>query len=160
MKRFLIWSSATLLLVIAGIVIARADGMRRHGWCHHGPLGYIAHQLNLNDTQESQIKSILQTERPAFSSLIHEFTAESNEMDAANAQGNLDESKVQEIAARQGATVAKFLVEKERLKSKIYTTVLTPEQRPRADELQKRWQSRLDQIATRMEHADSHEPTH
>jgi aspartate ammonia-lyase len=71
-------------------------------------------------------------------------------MDTASAQGNLNESKVQEIAARQGATVAKLLVEKEHLKSKIYTTVLNPEQRTKADELQKRWRSRLDRLADRM----------
>jgi hypothetical protein len=59
----------------------------------------------------------------------------------------LDESKVQEIAARQGTTITKLLVEKEQLKSKIYTTVLSPEQRTKADALQEQWHSRLDRIA-------------
>ena len=61
--------------------------------------------------------------------LLHEFAAESKEMDAATAKGNLDEGKVQEIAARQGTTVARFLVEKEHFKAKIYASVLNPEQR-------------------------------
>ena len=65
----------------------------------------------------------------------------------ATAKGNLDEGKVQEIAARQGATIAKLLVEKEHFKSKIYTTVLTPEQRTKADELQARWHERLDHMS-------------
>jgi len=160
MKRLMIWSSVALLLVVTGIAIARADGPRWRGWCHHGPFGYIAHQLDLNDMQKSQIKSIWQAERPTLSSLVREFSAEGKEMDAANAQGNLDESKVREIATRQGATVAKLLVEKEQLKSKIYTTVLTPEQRPKADELQKRWSSRLDRIADKMEHGDNNKPGH
>ncbi len=72
-------------------------------------------------------------------------------MDSVTAQGSLDESKVQTIAARQGETIAKLLVEKERLKSKIYATVLNPEQRTKADQLQKRWHSRLDHVATRIE---------
>ena len=38
----------------------------------------------------------------------------------ATAKGNVDEGKVQEIAARQGTTVARFLVEKEHFKAKIY----------------------------------------
>ena len=78
--------------------------------------------------------------------LLHEFAAESKEMDAATAKGNLDESKVQEIAARQGTTVARFLVEKEHFKSKIYATVLSPEQRTKADELQSRWHERLGRL--------------
>jgi len=140
-----------LFLIVAGIVVARADGPRWHRWHHSNPLGYIAHELDLNDAQKSQIKSMWQTEKPTVSSLVRELAAEGKEMDAANAQGNLDEAKSQEIASRQGATVAKLMVEKERFKAKVYTNVLTPEQRTKADELQKRWQSRLDRIATRFE---------
>jgi hypothetical protein len=42
------------------------------------------------------------------------------------------------------------LIEKERFKSKVYTTVLNPEQCARADELQKTWHSRLDRLAERI----------
>ncbi len=152
MKRIVIWSCAALLVVVAGVVIARADvrgwhGCAGHRWGHHfGPMGYIAHELKLSDTQRQQVESMWQTEKPAISGLIHELAAESKEMDAATAQGNLDEAKVQEIAGRQGATVAKLSVEKERFKSKIYTTVLNPEQRTKADELQSRWHDRLDHM--------------
>ncbi len=66
------------------------------------------------------------------------------------AQGSLDDSKVQAIAARQGETIAKLLVEKERLKSNIYVSVLNSEQRTKADELQKAWHSRLDRLAARI----------
>jgi hypothetical protein len=87
-----------------------------------------------------------QTERPAMLSLVHEFAAESKEMDQATANGNVDDSKVQEIAARQGTTVARFLVEKEHFKAKIYSTVLNPGQRTKADELQSRWHDRLGKL--------------
>jgi Spy/CpxP family protein refolding chaperone len=87
-----------------------------------------------------------QMERPAILSLVHEFAAESKEMDAATAKGNLDERKVQEIAARQGSTVARFLVEKEHFKAKIYAAVLSPEQRTKADELQSHWHERLGKL--------------
>jgi Spy/CpxP family protein refolding chaperone len=155
MKRFIIWSSAALLLVAISIIVVRADGSRRHGWRdrgwgHRGPLGYVAHELNLSDGQKSQIKSMWQTERPTVASLVQELVSEGKEMDSVTAQGNLDDSKIQTIAARQGATIAKLLVEKERLKSKIYTSILTPEQRTKADELQKRWHSRLDRVAARL----------
>ena len=74
-------------------------------------------------------------------------------MISVTAQGTFDDSKVEAIAARQGATIAKLLVEKERLKSKVYTTVLNPEQRTKADELQKNWHSRLDHVAAKISHS-------
>jgi Spy/CpxP family protein refolding chaperone len=155
MKRYMIWLTVALLLVTSGIIFARADGFRRHGWggrgwSRHGPLGYVAHKLNLSDAQKSQIKSMWDAERPTVASLVQELASEGKEMDAVTAQGSPDDSKVEAIAARQGATVAKLLVEKERLKSKIYTTVLNPEQRTKADQLQKTWHSRLDRVAARI----------
>jgi Spy/CpxP family protein refolding chaperone len=155
MKRYMIWLSVALLLVTSGIIFARADGVRRHGWggrgwSRHGPLGYVAHKLNLSDAQKSQIKSMWDAERPTVASLVQELVSEGKEMDAVTAQGSLDDSKVEATAARQGATIAKLLVEKERFKSKIYTTVLNPEQRTKADQLQKTWHSRLDHIAARI----------
>lgn len=149
MKRIVMWSCAALLVIVAGVAIARADvrgwhGCVGHRWgAHFGPMGYVAHELKLNDAQREQIRSMWQTEKPAVSGLVQELAAESKEMDAATAKGNVDEGKVQEIATRQGATIAKLLVEKEHFKSKIYTTVLNPEQRTKADELQARWHERM-----------------
>lgn len=148
-KRIVVWSGVAVLVVVAGLAIARADmrgwheGRFGHHWGHFGPMGYIAHKLDLNDAQRKQIQSMWQTEKPAISGLVQEFSAESKEMDAATAEGNVQESKVQEIASRQGATIARLLVEKEHFKAKIYTTVLTPEQRAKADELQARWHERM-----------------
>lgn len=155
MKRFMIWSSVALLVVVVSITTALADGPRRHGWGsrgwgHHGPLGYVVHELNLSDEQKSQIKSMWLAERPMLAWLVQELASENKEMGSATAQGNLDESRVQAIASRQGDTIAKLLVEKERLRSKIYTLVLTSKQRSKADELQKTWQSRLEHLAARI----------
>lgn len=134
MKRYIIWSSLVVVLIVAAVAIARAEGRGWRGWCdhgwhHHGPLGYVAHELDLNQPQKSQIQSIWQTERPTISALVRECADEAKEMDTATVQGN---------------------VEKERLKSKIYTTVLNPEQRTKADALQEQWHSRLDRIVDRI----------
>ena len=155
MKRIMIWSGLALLLVATGIFVARAHGSGRQGfgrggWSHHGPLGYVAYELNLSDAQKSQIQSMWEAERPAVASLLQELASENREMDAATAQGSLDDSKVAAIAALQGSTISRLLVEKERLKSRVYTNVLNPEQRNKADELQKEWRSRLDYVAARI----------
>jgi len=165
MKRTTLWIAIGIAVVAVTVIAARADLRGGHGWCGRGwhrggPLGYVAHELNLSDTQKAQIKSIWQAERPTISSLVRELSAENKEMDTTTATGSLEESKVQEIASRQGTTVAKLLVEKEQLKSKIYSTVLNPEQRTKADELQKHWHSRLDGIADRIERGDNNSLNH
>ena len=156
MKRIAIWSSVAVLLVIAGVAIAGANA---RGWnecfghrgARFGAIAYMAHQLDLSREQRQQIRSLWQNERPAASQLLLQFSAESKAMDQATAGGNLNESKVQEIAAQQGATLARLLVEKEHFRAKIYTQVLNPDQRVKADKMQSRWQDRLDRIAQGME---------
>ncbi len=160
MKRIIIWSSVGFLVAAIGVLVVRADVSMRHGWGgrgwgNHGPLGYVAHELNLSEAQRSQVESMWKVERPAIASLVHELASENNEMDASTAHGNIDEGKLQAIASRQGATVAKLLVEKEHFEASVYTTVLNPEQRTRADELQSKWHSRLDHMATRFESGPS-----
>lgn len=109
-------------------------------------MSYVAHELRLSDPQTEQIRSMWQMEKPTITRLVHEFATESNEMDEATAQGNVNESKVEEIAAQQGATIAKLLVEKEHFKFQIYMKVLNAEQRTKADKLQSRWHARLNHV--------------
>lgn len=156
MKRTITLLCAAALLVVAGVVVARANvrgwqGCARHRWGHWGAAAYLGHELNLSNPQKQQIRSMWQTERPVISELIQEFAAESREMDHATANGNLDENKLNEIAARQGTTLSKLIIEKEHFKAKIYTSVLTPEQRAKADQLESSWHERLDQFGKGME---------
>jgi len=171
MKRWVIWSSVAFLLVTAGILAGRADGTRWGGWhqgWHRGgwafgggPLGYVAHALQLSDGQRAQIKTLWEAERPAVSPLVKELADESREMEAVTAgaaktKDSLDESRVQSVASRQGETVAKLLVEKERFRAKVYSEVLNEQQRAKADELLKACHERLDRIASRLSGADAH----
>ncbi len=156
MKRILIWSCVAVLIVAAGVLVARASSRGWHGCFHHwaghwGPIGYVGHELDLSDAQRQQIRSMWLAEKPAVSGLVQQFAAESREMDGATAKGNIDESKVDEIATRQGATLSKLLVEKEHFTAKVYAAVLNPEQRIKADKLRSRWPERLEQIGKGME---------
>jgi Spy/CpxP family protein refolding chaperone len=156
MKRRIIVLCAAIVLIATGVVIAKASmqgwqGCSSHHWGHWGPAAYLGHELNLSDPQKQQIRSMWQTERPAISGLVQEFAAESRDMDRATANGNLDEHQVEEIAGRQGATLSKLLVEKEHFKAKIYTSVLNPEQRAKADQLESRWHEHLDQFGKGLE---------
>jgi Spy/CpxP family protein refolding chaperone len=153
-RRIIIWSIVGLA-VIAVIAVA-AQARSGHGWCghrwgHFGPAGYLEHELKLTDAQSGQIKTMWQAEKPAIAKLVREVSSEAKEMNAATTQGKVDESKVEEIAARQGASIAKLLMEKERLKSRVYASVLNSERKTKADELQRVWHERLDRIADQLE---------
>jgi transaldolase len=78
---------------------------------------------------------------------IHDLLAENKEMSTVAATSIPDQSEVQKIANREANTIAAMLMEKARLQSKIYSTVLSPDQRAKADELEKNWESRLDRFA-------------
>ena len=156
MKRIAIWSCVAVFLGVTCVAVARVNVRGRHGcsghrWGRFGAMGYVAHELNLSNVQKQQIRSMWQAERPAVSGLVQEFSAEIEEMDRASANGDLDESKVQKIATRQGVTLSKLLVEKEHFKAKIYASVLNPEQRIKADKLQSQWHERLNHIGKGME---------
>lgn len=156
MKRITIGAAVVAALVLAIFVVVRADARGPRGWCGHrwgrpGPWSYLAHELKLSDAQKAQIQTLWQTERPTLSTRLHELLAENREMNAAAAQENPDQTKIQEIANRQGATIAALLMEKAQLQSKIYGAVLNPEQRVKANELQEKWQSRLDHAADRFQ---------
>ena len=153
MKHRWVWLGAVLVIVGLGVVFARAYSPMGHRWYRGGAFRHIARELDLSRAQRSQIRSIWQAEKPAIAALAGEFAAEDKEMASLTAEGAFDEGKVQAIADRQGTTVAKFLVEKEKMKSKIYSTVLTPEQRTKANKLQERWHSRLDKMSDRLQHA-------
>ncbi len=155
MKRITIWATVAVALVLMTVVIVRADPRGRHGWHGNGwhrggPASYLAHELKLGAPQRAEVRTLWQAERPILSANLHRFLAENKEMNAIAAQGNPDLSQVQEIANREGATLAALLVEKERLQAKIYSTVLNPEQRAKGDQLEKKMESHLDRAADRL----------
>jgi Spy/CpxP family protein refolding chaperone len=152
-ERIAILLCVAVLLGVTGVAVARANVQGWHGcsgyrWGPFDAMGHMAHELNPSNVQKQQM---WQAEHPAVSGLLQEFSAEIEEMDRAGANGNSDESKVQEIATRQGATLLKLLLEKEHFKTKIYASVLDPEQRSKADKLQSQWHERLDHIGKGME---------
>ena len=159
MIRRIVWTTLGAALIVVSITVAwtqtRAWG-GGHGpfWFHHGPIGFLAHELDLSETQKSQIKTIWEGERPNISELVREFASEQKEMDALTFQdGAADEGRIHDISVRQGATLAKLFAEKEKLTAKIYLQVLNPAQRTKADELRKRWSSRLERFADRIGNA-------
>ncbi len=149
MKKFAVVIGVIALVGVAGIAVARAS-YSRFGGCHRGPFGFMARQLNLTDSQKAQVKTIWQAERPRVSSLVRELADEQTQMNAATAQGNFDAAKVQLLANNQAATISKLLLEKEKIVNQVYTGVLTPEQRVKADQWKAKWPEHLNKMAERI----------
>lgn len=162
MKRKTIWITVGVVSVVVLVAIAARASLRNgNGWCGHGhwhrggPLSYLSHQLKLSDAQISQVHAIWNEERPAVAGILNNMVDGAHQMSAATVDGRQDEGKVQSIAAAEGNNFAKLLMEKERIKSRIYTTVLSEEQKQTADKLQQRGLSRLDHVVSRLnEHRD------
>lgn len=158
MKRNLYLVGAILLIVVGAIGIVGARSSPNHyAWGFHRPGGFpaafIAHELDLTDAQKTEIKSIWAAERPTITPLLRDVLNECDQMATANANGSFDEAKARAIADKQAATVSQLFVERERLISKIYTEVLTPEQRIKADQLRTRMHGRIEGFLDHLDHS-------
>jgi Spy/CpxP family protein refolding chaperone len=158
MNRFL-YSTGAILLIVAGVVgLASADFSGASWSCtrgHHGafPLAYLSHELDLSDTQQKQIKSIWVQERATAIPLVRQLLTESASMPSAQSSAPLDESQARVVAEKEAVTLSQLLMERERLISRIYTEVLTPEQREKADQMRDRMHERAGKVLDRIEHA-------
>ena len=110
---------------------------------HH--MGFIARKLGLNDAQKTQIRALIDAERPNFQPLVKQLAANHQQMLVATRGGTFDEAQVTLLANQQAQTLAQLMVIRERVISKAYATVLTPDQRTKADELRQQMFERMSQ---------------
>lgn len=159
MKRSLYLLGVVLLIVAGAIGVARAEfGIGQRGWGFHGgpgrfPAAFIARELNLTDAQKTQIKSIWDQERPTITPLLREVLNGCDQMASANPHGNFNEAGTRAIAEKQSTAVSQLLVERERLISRIYSDVLTPDQRAKADQLRARMHGHVEAFLDRLDKA-------
>jgi len=157
MKRKTFWIVTVVVVVIAaGAAVARAGFRGRHGWSgpgwhHGGPLRHVARELHMSKTQVAETRSIVDAERPTIAALLQELLGEAHQMADATVNGSFDQNKVQTIAAAEGNTFAKLMVEKELTKSRIYAKVLNDNQRRSADDMQGRMLGRFDHVVAKMQ---------
>jgi Spy/CpxP family protein refolding chaperone len=100
-------------------------------------IAHLTRALNLTDTQQQQVKSLVEAQRPALKGLMQQMASQRAQILAATRNGQFDAAKVQAIANQQGQTLANLIVARQELQSKIYT-MLTPEQRIKFDQMQQR----------------------
>ncbi len=157
-KHYIEWILALLLIVSGGVMLLRAQapqgsqgpkmGMGRGGWRGHGMfLQHMAKYLDLTDAQKTQIKSLMQAERPATKPLLDQLAAARKDMLTATASGAFDQAKVGPIATREAQAKAQLEIMRQELQAKIYNTVLTSDQKAKVDQMR---QKQLDRINQRL----------
>lgn len=137
-----------MALVIGATIFAAAQGDAVMAHFQHGGGGrshsfgpemveHIARELNLTEAQKTQIKSLLEAGHATMTALHQKKDELNKQLEEATANGQFDEAQVRALATQQGQLTAETIVEHERMKSKILS-LLTPEQRVKANELHKR----------------------
>jgi len=128
---------------ITAVCAARAGGPGNIMFGHH--MGWIARKLDLTDAQKTQIQSMIQAERPNFAPLVKQLAANHEQLLVATRGGSFDEAQVRTLANQQAQTLAELMVIRERVISKVYNTVLTPDQKTKADTLRQQVFERMSQ---------------
>jgi len=149
---------ALALVVAAGAVTAvwahtRPGGANGMMFGHH--MGWIARKLDLSDAQKTQVQALIQAERPNFQPLVQQLAANHQQMLTATRGGTFDEAQVRTLANQQAQTLAQLMVIRERIIAKAYNTVLTPDQKTKADALR---QQMVNHITQRLQEQTS-QPT-
>ena len=161
------WGVAVALLAImlcgtAMLSFAQqADDSAASGWNghRHGHMGYLAKELNLTDAQKAQIKTIMQSQRTTMRPLMLQMAQNREAMITATAGGAFDQAKVQSLANQQSQLMAQMIVQKASLHSQIYNTVLTADQKAKADQLRQAQLTRIQNHVQKLSEAGAATPT-
>ena len=115
-----------------------------HHWKHHHRGRHGHHhfwkKLNLTDAQKKEMFSIRLEERAKLKPLVQKLKAGRDQLHALP-KGQFDEANVRAIAKGQADIITELIVEKQRMKSRIYA-VLTQEQRAKVEQMHEKWKSR------------------
>jgi protein CpxP len=140
---------ATLAIMLGGVMSyaqESASPTTEKAW--HGRrgdrMGFMARELNLTDAQKAQIKQIFQANKATGLPLMQQMAANKKAMLEATANGSFDQAKIQQLANQQAQLTAQMMVQKQAIRHQIYTQVLTPDQRVKAEEMRAKQIARID----------------
>ena len=95
----------------------------------------------MTDEQKKEMFSIRLDERAKMKPLFQKLKDGRKQLIDVVKTGKFDEAKVRAIAKGQADIIADIIVEKARMKSRMYA-VLTPEQRAKAEQMRESWKAR------------------
>jgi protein CpxP len=134
---------AVIGALILGVFASTATHASTH-WLQqqrtHFMAQHIARDLNLTDGQRTQIKSVLETERPAIQSLVHKFEQQNDQL---HTKTTFDEAYVRSVAQQDQVNYADALVEREKIRSEIFA-ILTPDQQAKLNQMTTEFRTALE----------------
>ena len=164
-SKFWMVAVAMLALIVGGVALLSyaqesATSTTQKTWHgRHGRMAYMARELNLTDAQKAQIKQIFQANKASGLPLMQQMAANKKAMLEATANGNYDQAKIQQIANQQAQLMSQLIVQKQAIRHQIYTQVLTPDQRTKAEELRANQISRIDSRMQKLSQAGENSST-
>jgi Spy/CpxP family protein refolding chaperone len=151
-RKHLKWTVATIgavaVLAIAGWAQMQSQGGGPGRHRHF--MAYITKQLQLTDAQQAQIKSMWQAQKPAIQPLLQQLAAGRKQMLQLTSNGAFDQGQVSTLAQQQAQVIAQLMVQRQKLISQVYSQVLTPDQRTKAEQLRVQHEQRIDKWLQRM----------
>ena len=130
--------------------------MHMHEFGMGGPLmGRLAQKLNITDDQKTQMKAVLQKERPTVEPLIqqeHQIDTQLRQY----VEGTFDQSKVQALAAQKAQIQIQLTVQQTRIHNELYQ-LLTPDQQSQLKQMEAEHQARMQQRMNQTPPASSDE---
>jgi len=146
--RFLIAALAVLL----GSAIAKSQTaesapppppMHGHGFGMEGHMHFLAEKLNLTDDQKTQMKAIMQKERPTMKPLMQQEHLIDQQL-RQYVEGNFDQAKVQTLATQKAQIQTQRTVEETRIHNELYQ-ILTADQKSQLKQLEADHEARMQQ---------------
>ena len=102
---------------------------------------YLKVAADLTDTQQAQVKQIVEKEKPALQPLLRQMMQGQQQLHEL-AMSGYDENKAREIAAQQVQTLTELSVERARIESEL-VKILTPEQKTKLNQFFSRHPRRM-----------------
>lgn len=126
---------SSLAILALGHGFQGPDGHGKDGG-HAQMLEHMSRALGLSDAQKQQVKGIMDSVEATASGIHAKLHEVHKQLEAATANGQFDETQVRTLANQEAQLEADMKVEHFRAMSKVFS-VLTPEQRVKAEELHK-----------------------
>lgn len=142
------------LAVLMGSVIAKSQtaedtppppAMHGHGMGMgmEGHMHFLAAKLNLTDDQKTQMKAIMQKEKPTMQPL-HQQAYQIDQQLRQYAEGGFDQTQVAALAAQKAQIQAAITVEETRMHSELYQ-LLSSDQKAQLKQMEANHQARMQQ---------------
>ena len=128
-RRIKLFVAAVALVLLGAVAVSQTIRRAHWGYGMRGGhmLAFFTHYLDLNESQQAQVKAIMEKEKPALQPLVQQLAQAHHQMRQFE-EGNFDEAQVRALAAAQSQNITELIVAKARIESEMMQ-VLTPEQK-------------------------------